>query len=55
MGFPGLGARISVKHNGVKVTGRLTKIRADQTVYIDRGNGTGEWVPVDTVRRKYGK
>lgn len=56
MAFPKLGAKLTVEHNGTRVTGEMTKIRpGEQTVFIDQGNGTGTWVPMSVVRAKYGK
>jgi hypothetical protein len=56
MGFPKLGATLTVEHNGVKITGKMTKIRPnDQTVFIDCGNDTGAWVAMKLIRAKYGK
>lgn len=55
MGFPKLGARLTVEHNGATITGVMTKIRPlDQTVYIEITKGTGAWVSMSLVRRKYG-
>lgn len=56
MAFPKLGAKLTVVHNGVKITGEMTKIRPqDQTVFIESSKGMGTWVPVRVVRAKYDK
>lgn len=56
MAFPKLGATLTVEHKGVKVTGKMTKIRPlNQTVFIESSDGTGTWVPMDLIREKYGK
>lgn len=55
MGFPKMGAQLTVIHNGVKVTGTMTKIRpGDQTVFIEGKTGMGVWVPMSVVRARYG-
>lgn len=54
MGFPELGATLTVEHNGVKITGKMTKIRPqNQTVFIESTSGMGTWVPISVVREKY--
>lgn len=56
MTFPELGARITVEHNGKKITGRMTIIRlSDETAYLDSGRGIGRWVPFSAIHAKYGK
>lgn len=54
MAFPKLGATLTVVHKGMKVTGRMTKIRPhEQTAFIDAGDEKGTWVPLAVIRKKY--